>query len=404
MNGDLRCTQPERWTIVPGFEAPDDEILSYLEHVEGCPFHSLLEDGEMQVVKQDFQTARDVAPDRKLPLSANANDEMLREFENYLNTRERDAEGVAAPIQVADRSRRGPTPRKFWPLSIKQRTFAAGLAVVVIVSIAFWRVAHRTPVAVAPMDLSAGGPESPRPDISPPPAISIRDSGGIIQLDDQGNLHGLPSDLSPPNVAAIQEALKEQHVVIAPLPRELRMQTDQRMGANDSPAFTLLRPVQKIILTSTPTFTWKALDGATTYTVSVYDENDKLVVSSEPLNSTIWKIPQGKSLRRGKVYRWEVTAMKNGEEFTSSVSAANSVRKRAVEAKFKVLDQSAEYEINAAKKRYKDFHLLLGIIYARSGLAEEAEAEFGKLLQANEGSNIARTLMQNVQASRASTR
>ena len=108
-------------------------------------------------------------------------------------------------------------------------------------------------------------------------------------------------------------------------------------------------------------------------------------------------------LHRGKVYSWEVTALKDGQPISSNISAAD-LDGRALEAKFKVLEQSKANDIVAAQKRYREFHLLLGVIEARAGLLDEAEMEFKKLLNSNPQSNVAQNLLRSIQVTRASTR
>jgi len=245
MDADFKCTEPERWTTVPDFEAADDEILTYLEHVEHCPFHSMLENREMRIVKEDFQTARELAPDRQLPLSPAAQNKLLDEFEKYLNTRD-DAARVQAtnPPHILSKSRKLSFP------SFKQAAFATSIVIVVgVFSFAVWKLMHRTPVPVSPIGGPTGGSESAGVTPSPAaPAVAIKDAGGIIELDYQGNLHGLPADVSALNVEAVHQALKEAKVFLAPIPRELQIRSEQRMGGKESAALTLLSPVERIVL------------------------------------------------------------------------------------------------------------------------------------------------------------
>jgi hypothetical protein len=382
MNADLKCTQPERWAKVPDFEATDNEILMYLEHVEHCPLHSMLENRKLQIVKEDFQTARELAPNRLLPLSPAAQDNLLDKFEKYLKTRE-----DPRHVQALKPPQRLPKSRKLWFPSFKQAVLATSLIAAGIITFAIWKLVYRVPIPVAPVGGSPG-PESASVTPSPaPPAISINDAGGIIELDHQGNLRGLPTDVSQPNVEAIHQALKEGRIFFAPVPRELQRQSEQRMGAKDSAGLTLVSPVQRIVLSATPTFRWNALKEATSYTVSVYDEQGNLVTSNDSLNATIWKLPKGKRLARGQVYSWEVTAIKDSEEITSK-------------ANFKVLEKSKTNEIMTARKQYPRFHLLLGIVYARVGLIHEAEAEFREVFRANPKSDIAQRIMQSIEGRR----
>jgi len=283
-----------------------------------------------------------------------------------------------------------------WSPSINAARVAAGLLLVggaILIGI-LWKLSHQTQVAVVPTDHANHEFASPTP--AAKQEIVLKDVGGVIRLDSEGNLQGIPADLSRTNFEAIQNALKEQQLFIRQRPRELQTRSEQRMGTSDSPAFTLLSPAQTIILSTTPTFKWNALKDATNYTVSIYDDRGNLVLTSPPVRATEWRVPQTKPLVRGKIYSWEVTAVKAGEEITSNTSAANAVN--GLEAKFKVLEQSHANEIFEARQRNQDFHLLLGIIYARVGLVDEAEIEFRKLLAANPESKVAQQLVNSLRA------
>jgi hypothetical protein len=141
-----------------------------------------------------------------------------------------------------------------------------------------------------------------------------------------------------------------------------------------------------------PTFRWQPLDGATSYTVTVVNEaNDRTAAKSDPLTGTEWTVPT--PLPRGGIYRWFVTALKDGQE-------VQSPNKAGVTARFKVLEQKKFEELESAKKKYAHSPLTLGILYAQAGLLDEAEREFQTLLNANPKSPIARKLLKNVRALR----
>ena len=98
--------------------------------------------------------------------------------------------------------------------------------------------------------------------------------------------------------------------------------------------------------------------------MKVYDSRLNIVAASDALNatSTSWKL--SKSLGRGQVYGWTVTASRaDGMEITTPAPPAP-------EAKFRILS-NAEFEtVSRARREHKDSHLLLGLIYARTGLTE----------------------------------
>jgi hypothetical protein len=53
-----------------------------------------------------------------------------------------------------------------------------------------------------------------------------------------------------------------------------------------------------------------------------------------------------------------------------------------------------------AKKAYPDSHLVLGILYAQSGLIDNAEQEFESLIRVNPKSNIAQKLLASLRSYR----
>jgi hypothetical protein len=153
----------------------------------------------------------------------------------------------------------------------------------------------------------------------------------------------------------------------------------------------LSNPIGNIIQSDRPTFRWRTLKDAESYVVEVYDANFNKVASSQPTQKTEWT--SNAPLKRGAIYQWQVTAIKDGQEIKSPV-------RPAPEAKFKVLDAARADEIEQAKRKYKNSHLLLGILYANAGLLQEAENEFQVLLKQNPKSEAARKLLQKVRQRR----
>ena len=101
-------------------------------------------------------------------------------------------------------------------------------------------------------------------------------------------------------------------------------------------SFTIVRPFTTLINNDRPTFSWTTLNGATSYTVSVYDADLHLVRTSEPLIETQWLMPD--RLEAGMVYTWMVTARKDGEEIIAPASPAR--------AEFKILGKPELRKLN----------------------------------------------------------
>lgn len=247
-----------------------------------------------------------------------------------------------------------------------------------------------TPVVVGPTPTQP----APSPTTQPPtaPAVAqLNDGGGRLALDREGTLSG--ADALPP---AYREMLKEtlagRRLERSPQLKGLARPGSSLMGSEpEGGEFSVLDPVGSVLLNDRPTFRWSALDGATAYVVEVYDDAFNLVATSPQLNTRSWAAPE--TLTRGKVYSWQVKAVKDGEE-------TKAPRPPAPQAKFRVLDRAKSDELARAKRAYPSSHLTLALLYAEAGLLDEAERELRLLQRANPDSELARTLLRQLQALR----
>jgi hypothetical protein len=120
----------------------------------------------------------------------------------------------------------------------------------------------------------------------------------------------------------------------------------------DSPAdgvLTPLSPVGTVVLSTRPTFRWSSLNGAAGYVVEVYDPELNPVATSSTVTTTQWTVAQ--PLRRGVVYRWQVTALKDGER-------VRAPKPPAPEAKFKVLEEDKAAELADIGRLARGSHLV----------------------------------------------
>ena len=215
--------------------------------------------------------------------------------------------------------------------------------------------------------------------------VALNDAGGRIILDTDGNLLGLRA--SPRDEQAIREALQNGRVQLPSSLRELRSGPSGTLMGDARTAFKLLTPVGIVIESAQPNLRWTALEGATSYTVTVYDSNLNEVATSGPLTTSQWAVPR--ALARGRTYVWQVRAVKDGREVVAPPPAASRVR-------FRVLEQAKVEEVERARRSHTKSHLVMGLTYAESGLLDEAAREFDALLRSNPKSPIARRLRQSV--------
>jgi hypothetical protein len=255
---------------------------------------------------------------------------------------------------------------------------------------------------VTPSPSPPGSPDNtnipPIPSRSPAPAapqvlLALNDGGRLVTIDDEGNLSGLEM-LPQSSRQALKTALRTGRLETPPDLGSLNGKTGTLLGNSpDGDSFSLRGPLGEVVRDTRPTLRWQPLEKATSYVVNIHDADFNKVASSPALTVSTWRPPQ--SLMRGRVYSWQVVALKDGREVISPAPPAP-------EAKFKVLDRASESELQRAEQAGGTSHLVRGIAYAKAGLLKDSEREFQALLKANPQSEIARKLLNRVRALRRS--
>ena len=164
------------------------------------------------------------------------------------------------------------------------------------------------------------------------------------------------------------------------------------MGAPQDPSakFSLLSPMGIVVRDDRPRFSWQPLPRTSSYTVTVLtmlDSNPSIVATSPSLSTTTWTPPR--ALQRGRIYKWQVSAFRDGEAIISPAPPAP-------EARFRILDRGTDDELRRLERTNMRSHLVRGIFYAQAGLLDEAEREFRALAMANPKSPVAQGLLQSV--------
>lgn len=222
-----------------------------------------------------------------------------------------------------------------------------------------------------------------------PPVIRLKDEDGEVKLDGRGRLTGLEG-VSATTRRAVEGVLASGHL---PQPQDLAALSAPAITLLDGGAgemgFELTSPLGVVVGEDRPTLRWRPVGGAASYTVAVFDAEYNRVASSAPQTATEWTPPS--PLRRGRVYSWEVVALKDSREITAPVAPAPR-------AQFKILEAEKLEELAALRRRRPVSHLALGVTYARFGLPGEAEREFRKLAQDNPRSPLVRKLLRTVRA------
>lgn len=196
-----------------------------------------------------------------------------------------------------------------------------------------------------------------------------------------------PPVVTPPRyarsewAAAVEDAVRRGTIDMPATLAVLQLDPDPERAPTES-AESVLEPAAAIVDTTRPRFRWTPVAGAA-YVVSIFD-GPALIAESAPLREPRWQ-PQ-RPLRRGRTYQWQVAATRDA--VTTILPAPP-----APPAQFRVLDTAAHDEIESARTLHGDDPLLLGVLYARVGLREEAERELARVATA-EG----RALLRSVQA------
>jgi anti-sigma factor RsiW len=329
--------------------------------------------------------------------------EELRAFAAQLSTYPEAQYAPAAPPALTARLR-----QRLGLASLSAPTFALGLAGAALLLIAafpvirVWRslqspaVAPGREIRTAATPPSAATPEaSPAPSLageasSEPELLALNDGGKRVALTARGKLAGAEG-LAYADEQRVVNALKSKSVFVPSL-AEVRSAGGARMGGAGERTFRLVGPAGKVIAADRPTLRWQPVEGAESYRVEVSDPNDNYreVATSPALTANEWRLDR--PLERGRVYSWQVVALKGGEEVAKAPSPD------APEAKFKVLEGAKFAEIERAKRSYAGQHLVLGVLYAQAGLLDEAERELQALVAANPDSAEAKSLLRSVRA------
>jgi hypothetical protein len=174
-----------------------------------------------------------------------------------------------------------------------------------------------------------------------------------------------------------------------------KQETETLLGTPSSEsAFRLLSPVNVTIMSDRPVFRWEPTHNsknAVTYSVAIYDRSYQKIAESQPTTSTEWQIES--PLKRGYVYRWFLT-----------VRSAHTVVRIPVppqrEVDFKVMEQTAENQLQTDQSKYGDNHLLMAVLFARAGDLDSAKRELDAVAPLNPQAELAHRLQQTLAESR----
>lgn len=225
--------------------------------------------------------------------------------------------------------------------------------------------------------------------------VSIQDAGTRITLDQNGKVSGLKG--VPANYHEMVRIALQMHQVQIPdsVDPLITKGGFVRGEAQEGRPFQLVKPVGTVVASNRPVFEWESLKEASKYRVTVLDIDNNSSIDSGWLTATSWR--PDNPLQRDVTYTWQVAALRNGVEVSSPEPPAG-------EARFRILNQQTEDQLKQEQQQYSNSKLLLGLLYARYGLLDEAEQSFQQLAKANPHSAEMKQLLKNLQNLRGRTR
>jgi hypothetical protein len=188
-----------------------------------------------------------------------------------------------------------------------------------------------------------------------------------------------------PYESIIAQTIVAQKIATPTAIRDLTGPESKLLGsAEPAQRFALLSPVGTVVRNSRPTFRWHQLAGATSYGVAILDQDLNLVEKNSPSPQLSWAPTH--PLKRDVVYTWQVTAVFEGREITAPAAPAR-------EARFKIISAEKAAALSRTPPEISTSHLKLGIVYAHSGLLDDAEREWRAAIAAGQDAVLARKLL-----------
>ncbi len=215
---------------------------------------------------------------------------------------------------------------------------------------------------------------------TPAARLTLQDGSGSLGLDSRGRLFGSAAGADP---EAVKSALESGRLALA-IPPGVQTKSSVLLGPETPQAtFRVLNPVAEAVTADRPRLIWEALTGATGYQVQIFDTDYQPVAGSSVIPATTWQ-PE-KPLKRGRIYAWQVVAIRKGDRITAP-------RTPQPEARFQVLDEATATRIQAARSAPNPSHLALAILLAQAGARQEARQELAELARRNPNAPIVAAL------------
>ena len=99
----VKCTEPELWATIPDWDAPDELIQKYMDHLSACRYHAEIERRTEESARLTFEAARSVTENGELSFSEQEEAEVLNALERFSAFRESGVDVGQLSLKVAGR-------------------------------------------------------------------------------------------------------------------------------------------------------------------------------------------------------------------------------------------------------------------------------------------------------------
>jgi hypothetical protein len=269
------------------------------------------------------------------------------------------------------------------------KSFAWALGLLLILGGGVWFVWRRQ--AAPPDDLARAATPTPAPVATPTPHASpaLSPTPNVRPAETAP-----PEDEPPPGAPTeVAQAIRAQKLSFPPELNGLGVAgatAGQQRGTDDPPPADHAGPTPTAPLgvarERRPLFRWQPTPGASSYVVTIADEQNNELARSPVLSNTAWR--PAAALPPGRRLRWQVAA-----------STPAGGRAFGPTANFYTLSAAAETRLRATEQATASA-LARGVAYAQAGLLDEAEQAFRAWLRQHPRSVTGRTLLEQVTAQR----
>lgn len=172
----------------------------------------------------------------------------------------------------------------------------------------------------------------------------------------------------------------------------------QLKGPNDTAQYEVVGPAGTVVMSERPTLRWRMSSTATVpdaiaFFVIITNLDTGQKQKSGPVTTTHWSPIE--LLLPNHRYRWSVVArLKDGTETHAPFPPAP-------EARFKIISKNRAASLRRHTRTSGNNPLspfVLGMLYAREGLVDEAESQFERYAEINPDSDVAKKLLNNVRS------